>query len=70
MEVRGKYSALDFSSLNRYIERGTITYRYSTLTYDLGLGIYLLFFCFSLFMAVTIIRNAFTVMNNTKEDIV
>ena len=32
VQARINYSGLDLSSLNRYIERGAITYRYSTLT--------------------------------------
>jgi len=60
-EARQKYSSLDLSSLNRYIERGAIKYQYSTLTYDLGLIGYALFLMSTLFMAITVIRNAFTV---------
>jgi len=57
-DARQKYSQLDLSSLNRYIERGAIKYHYSTLTYDLGLGAYLLFLLSSLFMAAAVMRNA------------
>jgi hypothetical protein len=57
--AREKYSGLDLSSLQRYIDRGAITYQRSTLTYDLGLGVHALFFCSSLFMAACVIRNAF-----------
>jgi len=60
-QARETYSGLDLNSLNRYIERGAISYQYSTLTYDLGLGGYLLFLLSSLFMAITVTRNAFAV---------
>jgi len=53
------YSELDLGSLDRFIERGTFKYQYSTLTYDLGLGGYILFLLSSLFMAFCVIRNAF-----------
>jgi hypothetical protein len=59
--ARQQYSALDFGSLNRYIERGTIKYSFSTLTYDLGLAGHGFFLCSSLFMAAVVIRNAFVV---------
>ena len=59
--ARQEYSALDFGSLNRYIERGTIKYSFSTFTYDIGLAGYVFFLCSSLFMAVAVIRNAFVV---------
>jgi hypothetical protein len=59
--VRSVYTALDFSSLNRYIERGAIQYKFSTLTYDLGLGGYGLLLLSSFFMAAVVTRNAFTV---------
>ena len=58
-EIRNAYTALDFSSLNRYIERGAIQYKFSTLTYDLGLGGYGLLLLSSLFMAAVVTRNAF-----------
>jgi len=60
-EARRNYAALDLSSLNRYIERGAIKYRYSTLVFDLGLAGYILFMGSSLFMAASVIRNAFSV---------
>ena len=60
-EARQKYAALDLSSLNRYIERGAIKYRYSTLTYDLGLGVYAFLSLSSLFMAAVVTRNAFII---------
>ena len=60
-DVKQQYSSLDFGSLSRYIERGTINYEYSTLTFDLGLAGYTLFLSAALFMAVTVIRNAFKV---------
>jgi hypothetical protein len=59
--AREQYASLDLSSLNRYIERGAITYRYSTFTYDLGIGAYALFLLSCLFMSVTVICNAFIV---------
>ena len=59
-EVRHTYTGLDLSSLNRYIERGAIQYKSSTLTYDLGLGGYGLLLLSSLFMAFIVARNAFT----------
>jgi hypothetical protein len=62
--ARQKYASLDLSSLNRYIERGAIKYRYSTLTYDLGFGGFCLLLCSSLFMLVTVIRNACKVRVN------
>ena len=60
-QARYDYTALDLSSLDRYIERGAITYNYSTLIYDLGLGGYALFLLSSLFMAITVTLNAFKV---------
>ena len=66
-EARQIYSGLDLGSLNRYIERGAIKYQYSTLTYDLGLGGYALFLLSSLFMAIIVIRNAFTVRVTVSE---
>jgi hypothetical protein len=54
------YSGLDLSSLNRYIERGTISYEYSTISYELGIFGYILFLLASVFLLVTVIRNAFT----------
>ena len=59
--AREQYAALDLSSLNRYIERGAITYEYSTRTYDIGLGGYSLFLFSSILMTITVIRNAFMV---------
>jgi len=60
-DAKAQYRALDFDSLNRYIERGTINYESSTLTFDLGLAGYALFLSAVLFMAFTVIRNAFAV---------
>jgi hypothetical protein len=60
-QAREKYVLLDLSSLNRYIERGAIKYSRSTLTYDMGLGVYAMFLFSSLFTAATVIRNACTV---------
>lgn len=62
--ARRQYAALDFTSLNRYIERGTIQYRFSTFTWDLGLGIYALLLSVSLFTAIVVMRNA-AVMNDS-----
>jgi len=61
VQIRQAYAGLDLSPLDRYIQRGAIQYQYSTLTYDLGMGGYALFLLSSLFMAITVIRNAFTV---------
>ncbi|MDR2701675.1 MAG: hypothetical protein LBB72_04520 [Spirochaetaceae bacterium] len=63
--AREEYSALDLSSLNRYIERGAIKYRYSTLVYDMGLAGYGMLICSSLFLAITVICNAFTAKDGT-----
>jgi hypothetical protein len=60
-EARRAYTALDLSSLDRYIERGAIQYQSSTLTYDMGLGGYALLLLSSLFMAAVVTRNAFIV---------
>jgi hypothetical protein len=59
-DIRGKYSALNLSSLNRYIERGTITYKFSTLTYDLGLVLQGLFLLVSLLWLIAVFYNACT----------
>lgn len=53
--ARQKYEALDFRSLNRYIERGTIKYSQSTLTYELGILGYGLFLISALFMFVVVL---------------
>jgi len=60
-DARLYYSELDLRPLDRFIDRGTIKYEYSTFTYDLGLGGYILFMLSSLFTAFSVIRNAFTV---------
>ena len=60
-EIKSAYIALDLSSLRRYIERGAIQYKASTLTYDLGLGGYAMLLLSSVFMAVVVTCNAFTV---------
>ena len=57
-DARQQYSNLDLTSLDRYIQRGTIRYEYSTFTYDIGLGGYILFMLSTLLTAFTIIRNA------------
>jgi hypothetical protein len=57
-DLREKYGALDLSSLQRYIEQGTIKYSFSTLTYDLGFAVNILFICSSLFLGAVIFYNA------------
>jgi hypothetical protein len=59
--IRGSYLDLDLSSLNRFIERGTISYSFSTLTFDLGIALNGLFIGVSLFFAMSILINALTV---------
>jgi hypothetical protein len=66
-QAREKYIALDLSSLNRYIERGAIKYQRSTLTYDIGLGVYAMFIFSSLFVVITVIRNACTAHEATAD---
>jgi len=61
------YGALDFYSLDRYINRGTITYETSTVTFNFGFAGYALFLLSSLFMLITVARNAFTVKKCAKE---
>jgi hypothetical protein len=59
------------SSLNRYIERGAINYKASTLPYQLGFLGYALFLLTSVFMLAAVIRNAFTMQitdTNEKDD--
>ena len=58
-DIREVYLNLDLSSLNRYIQRGTIKYSQSTFTFDLGIGSYVLFLISSAFMLIIVIRNAF-----------
>jgi hypothetical protein len=67
LAARQEYTGLDLSSLNRYIERGAIQYHYSTFTYDIGMGIYGLFFCSLVFMIVSVMRNSFTVRAVTQK---
>ncbi|GHT72146.1 hypothetical protein FACS1894110_26490 [Spirochaetia bacterium] len=67
--IRVTYRALDLSSLDRYIERGTITYTPSTLTFDLGLALCVLFLCASLFLIINVFYNAFNVKEGTYETI-
>jgi len=55
------YTSLDFSSLNRYIERGAISYNKTTLPYLLGFAGYTLFLLASFFVLITVIKNAVTV---------
>jgi hypothetical protein len=55
---RKEYAALDFRSLNRYIERGAIKYTRSTFTFDLGLALYSLFSLSSVLLSITAIHNA------------
>jgi len=59
VEIKEMYLNLDFSSLNRFIQRGTINYSQSTFTFDLGIAGYVLFLASSIFMLITVIRNAF-----------
>jgi hypothetical protein len=56
--IRENYTTLDLSYLQRYIDRGTITYTASTLTYDLGFALHILFLCSSLFLGVVVFYNA------------
>jgi len=58
INAKAEYSRLEFDSLSRYIQRGTIEYEYSTVTYNLGIGAYALYLVSSLFMAFIVIRNA------------
>ena len=67
LEARDVYLNLNFNSLNRYIERGAINFHRSTLTYDLGLGGYLLFLFASLFMLIIVLCNAFRVKQTALE---
>jgi hypothetical protein len=57
---RLEYAALDLSSLDRYIERGTITYTASAFTYSLGMALYFLCAFAALFLLVTVLVNACT----------
>ena len=59
-DIREAYLNLDISSLNRYIQRGTINYSQSAITFDLGTAGYILFLLSSIFMFITVIRNAFS----------
>jgi len=63
-QTKAEYSSLDFSSLSRYIERGTIKYQYSTLTFNLGFGGYFLFLLSSVFLLIIVIRNALLIKDN------
>jgi hypothetical protein len=62
IRIKAWYTGLDFSSLDRYIERGTITYTFSTITYDTGIVLCVVFFTTALFLAGIVIRNAVTVV--------
>jgi len=61
LEIKEIYLNLDLSSLNRYIQRGAINYTQSTFTFDLGIAGYILFLISSVFIFITVIRNAFCV---------
>jgi hypothetical protein len=58
LEMRHEYLALDLSVLDRYIERGTISYRASTTVFDLGFAAYGAFAAASLFFALCVFRGA------------
>jgi hypothetical protein len=68
--IRENYKTLDLSYLQRYIDRGTITYTASTLTYDLGFVLHIVFLCSSLFLGVAVFYNACKIseMNLTGEE--
>jgi hypothetical protein len=57
-ESRLRYSVLDLSSLDIYIERGTISYTSSALTYNMGMALYALFICVIVFLLVAVFSNA------------
>ena len=67
-EAKESYLNLDLSSLNRYIQRGTISYNHSSLTFDMGLGGYLFFMLSSVFMLIIVTCNAFTVRITKDEE--
>jgi hypothetical protein len=56
--ARTSYTNLDLSCLQKYIERGTIKYTASTITYDIGFAINLLFTGLSLFLGTVVFFNA------------
>jgi hypothetical protein len=55
---KAEYAALNFSALDVYIERGTISYTPSALTYDLGLCLCLAFSAAVIFLALVTVLNA------------
>jgi hypothetical protein len=59
--IRHEYTLLDLSELDWYIERGTISYRYSTIIYDLGILKYGFFTSAAAFLLAVVTRNAFKV---------
>jgi len=69
LAIRHEYVLLDLSVLNRYIERGSISYRSSTMVFDFGIAGYALFFASSVFVAASVARNAFAV-NDSGEPII
>ena len=62
MQLKAKYASLDLTSLNRYIERGTISYEYSTLTFDLGIIMFAVLALTAVGLAAVVFRNAVTVV--------
>ena len=67
--MRQSYTMLDLSSLDRYIELGSISYQYSTLTFDLGIIVYGMFALAAMFMAITVVRNAVTVREFSGQEV-
>ena len=65
--LRHEYTLLDLSELDWYIERGTISYSYSTFVFDLGLIKYGLFAAAAVFMTAVVARNAVTVVDDYKK---
>jgi hypothetical protein len=59
--LKAAYTELDLSALDRYIQRGTISYTASTTVYTIGIVLSTAFAVVALFIAVTVAKNAFTV---------
>ncbi|MCL2879565.1 MAG: hypothetical protein FWF29_04900 [Treponema sp.] len=59
--LRREYSGLDLTVLKRYIDRGTIRFKYSTFVYDMGLALYAALALVSVFTAAAVTRTAMTV---------
>jgi hypothetical protein len=59
--LKAAYTELDLSALDRYIQRGTISYTPSTTVYTIGIVLSAAFAAVALFIAVTVAKNAFTV---------